>query len=220
MKPVEEVPLSELTPHPRNYRSHPDDQLEHIVQSIKTHGFYRNVVVARDNVILAGHGVVQAARKLRKKTVPIIRIDIASDDPRALKLLAGDNEIGNLADDDDRKLTEMLKELMDTIGLEGSGFNAEQLAALALVTRPSSEFASANEAALWAGLPEFEEGGIPIRLVIGFKTEADRARFVEQFKVRIDKSAIKGQTWSTRWPWTDREKTASVKFSTKSKPAA
>lgn len=214
MKAVEDVAISELKPHPRNYRGHPDDQLEHIVQSIKLHGFYRNVVVAKDNTILAGHGVVQAAKKLRKKTVPVIRLDIASDDPRALKLLAGDNEIGNLAEDDDRKLTEMLKEVMDSIGLEGTGFNAEQLAALALVTRPAEEFASFNEASAWVGLPGFEEGGIPIRLVIGFRSDEDRASFVEKFKIRIDKSAIKGQTWSTRWPWTDREKTAGVRFET------
>jgi hypothetical protein len=214
VKAVEDVAISELKPHPRNYRGHPDDQLEHIVQSIKLHGFYRNVVVAKDNTILAGHGVVQAAKKLRKKTVPVIRLDIASDDPRALKLLAGDNEIGNLAEDDDRKLTEMLKEVMDSIGLEGTGFNAEQLAALALVTRPAEEFASFNEASAWVGLPGFEEGGIPIRLVIGFRSDEDRAQFVEKFKIRIDKSAIKGQTWSTRWPWTDREKTAGVRFET------
>jgi hypothetical protein len=60
MKPktTELIAIKELKPHPRNYRSHPEDQLVHLVNSIKQHGFYRNVVVAKDNTILAGHGVV------------------------------------------------------------------------------------------------------------------------------------------------------------------
>ena len=59
--------VEDLTPHPQNYRDHPQDQIAHIVRSIEEHGFYRNVVVAKDNTILAGHGVVQAAQQLGMK---------------------------------------------------------------------------------------------------------------------------------------------------------
>jgi ParB-like chromosome segregation protein Spo0J len=69
---AEFVPLASLKPHPRNYRIHPDDQLEHIIKSIQEHGFYRNVVAARDGTILAGHGVVQAALKMGLKGVPVV----------------------------------------------------------------------------------------------------------------------------------------------------
>ncbi len=30
----EDVPTKDLKPHPRNYRGHPDDQIDHIVQSL------------------------------------------------------------------------------------------------------------------------------------------------------------------------------------------
>ena len=73
---IELVEIAQLKPHPRNYRDHPDDQLEHLVQSIKDNGFYRNAVVSRDSVILAGHGVVKAAQKIGLKEIPVIRLDV------------------------------------------------------------------------------------------------------------------------------------------------
>ena len=83
----ETVPLDSLQDHPRNYREHPDDQLEHLIASIKEQGFYKNVAVARDGTILAGHGVVKAARKMGLEEIPVVRLDLEPDDPKALKLL-------------------------------------------------------------------------------------------------------------------------------------
>ncbi len=39
---VEHAAVEGLKPHPRNYRTHPEDQLAHLVASIEEHGFYRN----------------------------------------------------------------------------------------------------------------------------------------------------------------------------------
>lgn len=49
---TEIVSIESLSPHPRNYRGHPEDQIEHLVQSIRENGCYRNIVVARDRSIL------------------------------------------------------------------------------------------------------------------------------------------------------------------------
>jgi len=59
----ETVPIHLLKPHPQNYRSHPADQLEHIKQSIREYGIYRNIVVAEEYTILAGPGVVTTKRR-------------------------------------------------------------------------------------------------------------------------------------------------------------
>lgn len=106
-----------LLEHPKNYRVHPDDQLEHLMKSIEQNGFYRNVVIAKDNTILAGHGVVKASRKLGLTSVPVIRLDIDSNSSKALKVLAGDNELGKLAEVNDRALSEVLKEIMSKDGM-------------------------------------------------------------------------------------------------------
>lgn len=207
------LPLADLKPHPRNYRRHPDDQLAHLGRSIQLYGFTRNIIVAADRTILAGHGVAEAARRVGKEYAPVLVLDLGPDDPLALRLLAGDNEVTNLAEVDDRKLLDMLRGIADgPLGLDATGFSRESLAAAAMTSRTAAELKDKNSAAEWAGMPAYEDGGIPIRLVVTFQTEADRQAFVDQAELRIDKVA--GQTWSTRWPWTDREDVSGVRFET------
>ena len=97
-----------LKPHPRNYKEHPESQLVHIMKSIEEHGFYRAVVTANDGTILAGHGVVQAAKKMGLEEVPAISLPVSPEDPRAIKVLVGDNEIGKLGLADDDVLADLL----------------------------------------------------------------------------------------------------------------
>lgn len=127
--PTEIVDIESLTPHPRNYKVHPQAQLEHIAQSIKEHGLYRPIVTAQDGTILAGHGVVMAAKMIGLKKIAIRRLPVDWDDPRALKLLAGDNEISQLGEVDDKALFEILSQIrdQDASGLIGTGFDDESL---------------------------------------------------------------------------------------------
>jgi len=209
---VARLKISDLKKHPNNYKEHPDDQIDHIIHSIKKNGYYRNVIVSRDYTILAGHGVVEASKKMGKKYVPAIILDIDSLDTRALKVLVSDNEISHYAIVDDRKLTEMLKSILgnDADGLIGSGFNEEQLSALLMVTRPESEIRDKNEAAEWMGMPDYDTGEEYFKIIMNFNNESDRERFVEENGIIIDYKSSK--TWSTRWPYTEREDIASLRF--------
>ncbi len=221
---LEVVKLADLTPHPRNYRKHTADQLAHLIESMRDNGVYRNVVVARDNTILAGHGVVLAARKMRRTDLPVIRLDVKPEDPRALNVLAGDNEVARLADVDDRALTDMLKEINELDGLLGTGYDERMLAALTFVTRPASEVADFDAAAEWVGMPEFDPGDSTVRLIVSFLTKRDRQKFVKQNRLRAThRSGSKGQApssatkeqakvWSAWWPRTERDDAKSVIF--------
>ena len=211
-KKIEFVSIAELRPHPRNYRDHPDDQIDHLAQSIKDNGFYRNVVISRDGVILAGHGAVKAALKIGLKQIPVIRLDINSNDERALKVLVGDNEIARLAMMDDRALTELLKELKDwdPTALLGTGFDESMIAALAFVTRPASEIGDKNAAAHWIGMPEYNPEPNRISLVLSFDTEIERESFVESLKLIIAKKY--GSTWSAWYPPRDKSDLSSLRF--------
>lgn len=190
---------SDLRSHPKNYQRHPEDQIAHIIKSIETHGFYRNVVVANDNTILAGHGVVEAATKMGKTMVPVIKLNIASDDPRAIKVMTSDNEIQNLAEVDDRALTELLRELAveNSVGLDGTGFNQQQLSALVFTTRPGSEVASKQESEAWVGMPAYHEGSAPIKLIVSFECEADRADFAAKLGIKLT-DASKSLWWPVK----------------------
>lgn len=199
--------VADMRPHPDNYRDHPDDQRDHIRQSIREHGFYRNVVVASDGTILAGHGVWESAVEEGLTQVPVVRLDIPPDHPKALKILTGDNELSRLAGIDDRKLSELLKQIkeQDIDGLLGTGYDEQMLASLVYVTRPASEVQDFDEAAAWVGLPEYDSGEQPWRFIVSFDTEEDRDEFVKQaghWENVGEKAKMKpgDRAWSAWWP--------------------
>lgn len=204
------VALDDLTDHPRNYREHPDDQLEHLMASLKAHGWYRNVIVARDNTLLAGHGIVKAARKLGLQDAPVIRLDLDPNEPAALKVLAGDNEAGRLAEIDDRALSELLKEVkdFDADGLLGTGYDAAMLANLVYVTRPASEIQDFDEAKEWVGMPEYPAPEAPLTVLVRFRSEADRAAFARLIGIELS-----GNRGSFMWPPVqERDDVASIRL--------
>lgn len=211
--PVELVDPRSLRPHPRNYQEHPDDQLAHLIASIEAHGFYKNVVVSRDGVILAGHGAVKAAIEKGMDRVPVTRLELNSDDDAALQVVVGDNEIGRLALRDDRLMTDILKQLrdQDVDLLQGTGFDDAMLAGLAMVTRPVSEIEDKNEAMHWLGMPEYDEGTYAARLIINFESIELRDAFLEDHGMRYAKGAT-SRVASAWWPPREREDTASVEF--------
>ena len=210
--PPSMVETDSLNPHPRNYRSHPEDQLDHLAQSLKDNGFYRPVVIAKDNTILAGHGIVQAAKRLEMNKVPVIQLPIGPDDPKALKVLTGDNAIQHLAAQDDRALTELLKELSDSDDLLGTGYDEMMMAALAMVTRPKSEIETIDAAAEWAGMPDYEPRGVRITLQMNFEDESARDEFVRKHDITCQKKREGAPTWSAWWPEKEREDPGSIKY--------
>jgi ParB-like chromosome segregation protein Spo0J len=224
---TEAVDLSDLHPHPRNYKKHPQDQLEHLAQSIREHGLYRNVVIARDNTILAGHGVVEAAHLVGLSTIPVVRLDIEADDPQALKLLAADNEISHLGENNDRALTELLKEIYTTspTGLLGTGYNEQMLASLTMVTRPQNEIGTFDAAAEWLGMPEFlNESEVRTKYILQIWSETPESRlelieYIQKFEPhfssipRVDKPLH-----SAWWPPRQNDDISSIRFESDAQP--
>ena len=207
------VPISDLQPHPKNYREYPSDQIQHIIKSIQQHGFYRNIVIACDGTILAGYGVVKAAREMGMHQVPVIRLNISPNDPRALKVLAGDNEINKSAEINDRELSQILKDIkeLDIDGLLGTGFDEMMLADLAMVTRPASEIRDFDEAAEWVGMPEYEPAQKPLQVHISFDNETDKRNFMKVINATIINKSI-NDIWCIWYPERGRGDVRSIKF--------
>ena len=67
---IERWPLERLIPHARNARTHSEQQVAQIAGSIAEFGFVNPILVGDDGVMVAGHGRVLAARKLRLHEVP------------------------------------------------------------------------------------------------------------------------------------------------------
>ena len=206
------IDVDDLKEHPKNYQEHPDKQLEEIIASIEDHGFYRNIVIAKDNTILAGHGVVLAVKKMGRKRVPVIKLNIDPNDTKALRVLTSDNEISNSAKVDDRALSDLLKEILEIDGdIKGTGFNEDQLSALVFTTRPASEIESHDTANEWVGMDDFKPYEDEHKLVIRFENQFDKEELMEKIGVTLVNKEF-GKTSSIWYPERPRENPSAIFF--------
>jgi DNA modification methylase len=104
--------LKKLIPYDKNPRLHTGEQIEQICESIHEFGFTNPILVDSDNGIIAGHGRLEAAKKLRLKKVPVIVLDGLSDSQRRAYIIA-DNKLALNASWDDDLLAQELEALTE-----------------------------------------------------------------------------------------------------------
>lgn len=124
---VEQIPVSDLIPYARNARTHSEQQVAQIAGSIQEFGFCNPVLIDGQNSIIAGHGRVLAAGRLKLETVPCIRLTHLSDAQRRAYILA-DNRIALNSGWDTEMLANELSDLhADDLDLGLLGFEPEEL---------------------------------------------------------------------------------------------
>src|SRR5215216_4730344 len=128
---VERWPVEKLIPYARNARIHSPAQVDQIAASIKEWGWTNPVLVAEDNTLIAGHGRVLAARKLRITEVPVMVASGWTDAQKRAYAIA-DNKLTLNGGWDDELLGLELGEL-EVLGfdLDLIGFTETERAALA-----------------------------------------------------------------------------------------
>jgi ParB-like chromosome segregation protein Spo0J len=109
---VEQIPVCDLIPYARNARTHSEQQVAQIAGSIQEFGFCNPVLIDGQNSIIAGHGRVLAAQRLKLDTVPCIRLTHLSDAQRRAYILA-DNRIALNSGWDSEMLANELKDLLN-----------------------------------------------------------------------------------------------------------
>lgn len=85
-------PIAELTANPRNARTHSKDQIKKIAASIKEFGFIAPAIIDKDGVLVAGHGRLEAAKKLKMAEIPCVIADHLTPEQLRAYMLA-DNRI-------------------------------------------------------------------------------------------------------------------------------
>lgn len=120
------MPISELKPHPKNPRVHPDSAIEKLERSIKEFGWTNPILVSKDGYILAGHARLKAAEKAGISEVPVIYLPL--EGAKAEAYLIADNRLQDETDWDLPKLKDLLQEL-DTgeFDLELTGFDMSEI---------------------------------------------------------------------------------------------
>lgn len=85
---IEYMDPADLVPYEGNARSHAEEDVSAIVESIKAFGFNDPIGIWKGNLIIEGHGRLIAAKRLGMKTVPCIRLDELTDEERRAYALA------------------------------------------------------------------------------------------------------------------------------------
>ena len=77
---VEEAPIGLLRPHPNCARVHSRAQIRKIQLSIRTYGIMRPILVGPGTAIIAGHAVVEAAKREGYTELPVIHVEDLTPD--------------------------------------------------------------------------------------------------------------------------------------------
>ena len=134
-------PPDALTPYDNNARTHDDDQIEVLMGSIEAFGFVNPALIDQHRVIVAGHGRVEAARRLKLEHVPTLLIDGLSEDELKAYRLA-DNRIADLAGWDEDILAiefQHLEEVELDFGLDVTGWKPVEIEAAIIDAREDEE---------------------------------------------------------------------------------
>jgi DNA modification methylase len=174
---IEHWPLEKLILYARNPRTHSHAQVAQIAASIAAFGFNNPILVDTKARIIAGHGRLLAARKLRLAEVPVIVLDHPTEAQKRAYILA-DNQLALNAGWDDTLLAAELAALkQEDFDLSLIGFEDDELARL-LAAQDSADGLTDEDSA-----PELAETPISLlgdlwilgdhRVLVGDATDAD-----------------------------------------------
>jgi len=124
---TELVPIARLRPYAGNARTHSRRQIRKIAASIERFGFVNPVLIDQDNMIIAGHGRVVAAKLLGWTGVPTLRVEHLSEAEKRAYILA-DNRLAEEAGWDQEMLAIELQNLIEIdFTVELTGFDTAEV---------------------------------------------------------------------------------------------
>ena len=108
--------IDEVIPYENNPRKN-EQAVDYVAKSIKEFGFKNPIIIDKNNVIVAGHTRVLAAKKLGLKEVPTIMADdLTEEQVKAFRL--ADNKVAEFAEWDE----DLLKMELDDIDIDMEDF--------------------------------------------------------------------------------------------------
>ena len=106
MEQIVYLKTEELKPYKGNPRRN-GEAVDAVAASIKEYGFRSPIIIDKNNEVINGHTRLKAAKKLKMKEVPCIRVeDLTEEQIKAFRLI--DNKTAELSDWDPDKLAEEL----------------------------------------------------------------------------------------------------------------
>jgi DNA modification methylase len=129
--------VGDLKPHPANPRI--GHAIGKIVKSMETFGFTNPILTQKGtDYILAGHGRIEAAKKMNLKEVPVI--ELALTDTQAKAYLITDNKLTDSSEFDDDLLKNLLLDLkIENFDLDITGFNTDELIGIDVLQKQEAD---------------------------------------------------------------------------------
>ena len=92
------VDTKQLRPHPKNRNKHPEDQIERLAKILEYQGIRAPIVVSRlSNYIVKGHGTLQAIKRNKWESAPVVYQDFANEE-QEYAFVQSDNAIASWAE--------------------------------------------------------------------------------------------------------------------------
>lgn len=124
---IEYIDIDKAIPYANNPRNNDGEAVDRVAASIKEYGFKNPIIIDNENVIVAGHTRLKAAKKLGIDKVPVIRADdLTPAQIRGFRL--ADNKVAEYSSWDNELLSIELEELQDLdFDLDLTGFDTAEL---------------------------------------------------------------------------------------------
>lgn len=135
---VARKPIEDLVPYAQNARTHSDEQISDLANSLREWGWTNPILVDESGMIIAGHGRVLAAKKLGVGEVPVMVAEGWTDAQKKAYVLA-DNQLALTAGWNEELLGAELRDLKEWgFDLSLTGFsNIDEL--MAEKTKPTGD---------------------------------------------------------------------------------
>ena len=104
------LPIDTLIANPRNPNKHPEEQINRLMAALRKDGQTKPVLVRKaNNMLIAGHGVTMAMRRLGLPEIRAVLWDV--DQATADRYMLADNRLGHLSSHDDDMVADLLREI-------------------------------------------------------------------------------------------------------------
>ena len=136
---IERRSIAELSNDPANARKHNDKNIEAIIASLRRFGQQKPIVIDRNNIVRAGNGTLEAARRLGWDSIDCVKTSLEGSD--AIAYAIADNRTAELAEWDDNVLAAQLNGLLtesEEIAL-AAGWTAEEIEAMVALAEDDPE---------------------------------------------------------------------------------
>lgn len=123
---TEVVEIKALAYDPNNARTHNTKNIQSLMRSLKKFKQQKPIVVDKNNVVIAGNGLLEAALKLGWKKIAVVRTSLTGNDAKAYAI--ADNRLQELSKFDNDIVAAQLKTLQEEDwDIKDVGFTDEQL---------------------------------------------------------------------------------------------